>query len=757
MAEHGPSNAEEMDNDVPDLSKQLFTMLEDEGITDEIVMARRVTFLMIETGLTMIGKLSNIPIEHFFFGSQSEGATTLGLRSDVDMLRRIPSINIMRGHLKTWKKGMLNFMMIGIEDYPQHFNMQVFRSDRPEPVKSNTTFCNSMLLSHRNGCVIFSSGFYRKHSEMFLNSLSDNQTTCTNGPSASFSDDIDIVHALCVSGGIPELQAWLNRPRRGNWPCQKMFEEAKHCAWFLVPEGDSSWRLSANLIERKLMFSLNITQLKCYVLLKLIKRDITKEMEQGELTSFHCKTVLFYTLERTQDPPWQECNLAILLKLCLQTLQKFLKDGVCPHYIIDRVNLFDGKLNSTQRHIVHDKVTVLIDNNLQEFVRKLCNATRLSSDQRFISHVCIRSKLAFERIQWFHILMLDFHGFSSKPIDVVEDQIAALIGKCKLIINCHTANAFEKQAAREILTTVLSFRGSIQAAPAIQSGVSINKDVMDSFKESVQVGDVANQINNLSEMFCYDNLASEIKDSINKHAIETFEKALETNGFSSRLKLASVMYCSGNLQSAKFILEYAERQFDQYTMKALCRCFNYYNRYIDHRKMFENKPNSNIESKIALCIIFLSNEAPCVPPVLLYEMTKTEFAPDYRETMSIKIELHGEARVDSCVFMYYLQYLTYGGLGIRKKQIDVLTRYEDYIKKHIDDSIPDLHYDHGRNREISHMPTALNLLGHCWEIEGNLSKAGRYYALSRKSKPNHNPAIEHIRRLIRFNRSISCN
>ncbi|KAH3729425.1 hypothetical protein DPMN_055396 [Dreissena polymorpha] len=95
--------------------------------------------------------------------------------------------------------------------------------------------------------------------------------------------------------------------------------------------------------------------------------------------------------------------------------------------------------------------------------------------------------------------------------------------------------------------------------------------------------------------------------------------------------------------------------------------------------MFENKPNPNIESKIALCIIFLSNEAPCVPPVLLYEMTKTGFEHNYRVKMSLLIELNGEAGLDARVFMYYLQYLTYGGLGIREKQIFTTTYW---LKKH---------------------------------------------------------------------------
>ncbi|KAH3694130.1 hypothetical protein DPMN_081569 [Dreissena polymorpha] len=683
----------------------------------------------------------------------------LELRADVDILRRIPSINIMRGDTKTWKNGMLNCLMRCIKNCPQHFDLQVFRSDKPEPVKPETDLCNSMLLNHGLDCVLLSSEFFRKHFEIMLQRFSNDQSTFTAGPSSSWSDDIDIVHALCVSGDIPEIQTWIYRPRQGHWPPPKLFEEAKHLTWFLVPVGYPSsqkrhteWRLSSNLIERKLMLSLNITQLKCYVLLKIIKRAFSIDIaQQGELTSFHCKTVLFYTLERTQDPPWQECNLGILLKRCLQTLQIFLNDGFCPHYIIDDVNLFDGKLNSTQCLAMHYKVTALIDNSLQGFVSTLeniiCNEKRLSADQRLISHVCIRSKLAFERIQWFHIIMLGFHGFISKPIEVVGDQLTTVIDKCKEIINDQKANALEIQAAWEILTTVLSFRASIQAALLLQSGGLINEDAMDSFKEAVQVGDVTNRINNVLDIVSNGNLAPEIKDSsINKHVSETFEKALKTNGFSSRLKLASIMYCSGNMQSAKFILEYAEDQFSQYTMKALCRCFGYYNRYLDHRTMFENKPHPYHESKIALCMVFLTNEAPCVPPVLLYEMNKTGFAPDFREKVNIKQELNGEARVDARVFLYYLQYLTYGGLGIRDKQNVVLTKFEDYISTNLDD-LKEISYADGRNREVSHMATALNLLGHCWEMEGDLSKAFSKYALSRDSKPNNNPANWHIERL----------
>ncbi|KAH3721501.1 hypothetical protein DPMN_064429 [Dreissena polymorpha] len=127
-------------------------------------------------------------------------------------------------------------------------------------------------------------------------------------------------------------------------------------------------------------------------------------------------------------------------------------------------------------------------------------------------------------------------------------------------------------------------------------------------------------------------------------------------------------------------------------------------------------------------------------------MNKTGTEPDLREKINIKQELNGEARVDARVFVYYLQYLTYGGLERREKQMTALEDFEKYISKHFDDRMEMNYYDE-RNREVSHMPTALNLLGHCWEMEGDVTKAIREYKKSLDSKPKNNAAYWHIRRL----------
>ena len=156
-------------------------------------------------------------------------------------------------------------------------------------------------------------------------------------------------------------------------PPAKLLEAARRSPSFLVPAGhpDSDykreeWRLSPNLIERMLMFSFNMTQIKCYISLKIIKKALLNKIVGDFITSFHCKTLMFYTIERTHPSLWKEHNLVFLLLLCLQVLRKWLRLGCLPHYIIEGVNLFDGKLSIVQQRRLLQHVNYLIKNDLQD-------------------------------------------------------------------------------------------------------------------------------------------------------------------------------------------------------------------------------------------------------------------------------------------------------------------------------------------------------------------------------------------------------
>ncbi|KAH3842124.1 hypothetical protein DPMN_115612 [Dreissena polymorpha] len=98
------------------------------------------------------------------------------------------------------------------------------------------------------------------------------------------------------------------------------------------------------------------------------------------------------------------------------------------------------------------------------------------------------------------------------------------------------------------------------------------------------------------------------------------------------------------------------------------------------------------------------------------------------------------AEVDARPFLHYLQYITYGGLGERDNQLQALGVLESLF----DDS-NDIH--------LYHTETALNLLGHCFEMEGDYDQALHYYNESLYQLDINNAANLHVKRVLRFLRN----
>ncbi|KAH3770350.1 hypothetical protein DPMN_171635 [Dreissena polymorpha] len=94
------------------------------------------------------------------------------------------------------------------------------------------------------------------------------------------------------------------------------------------------------------------------------------------------------------------------------------------------------------------------------------------------------------------------------------------------------------------------------------------------------------------------------------------------------------------------------------------------------------------------------------------------------------------AAVDARSFLHYLQYLTYGGLGERHKQLHtlgVLKCYMGAIRNDINSY---------------HCETSLNLLGHCYEMERYYEHALSVYEVSLSFVNPNNAANWHIRRVL---------
>ena len=93
------------------------------------------------------------------------------------------------------------------------------------------------------------------------------------------------------------------------------------------------------------------------------------------------------------------------------------------------------------------------------------------------------------------------------------------------------------------------------------------------------------------------------------------------------------------------------------------------------------------------------------------------------------------AEVAARPFMLYLQYLTFRDLGDRDKQQVAFAGLQ-----YINSSGEEL-------RKLYHVETFWNLLGHCYELEGNVQQALHVYRQSKSYMPRNNAANHHIARL----------
>ncbi|XP_052768124.1 uncharacterized protein LOC128208617 [Mya arenaria] len=283
------------------MSLRLSRALGEIGVNSWMVRKRRRTFLMLEAEGTISGNLQGFNSTKFFFGSQSEGTTTPGLNSDVDILNCEHDINIMTA-LSEWTAGMENYLMIKEEKCsPQHYLLQEIRQDSPEPAVNPS---NMFSVVDINGRVLHANTEARFI--MKLISEGTNLPYYSSGPSHSVNKMFDMVKAYRRRSLPPECLEWFERPRPGHWPPPGLFREVRECGCFLVPDGhfdsldkDVEWRISPSLIERTLMFSMKTLQLKCYVVLKILKSHFINPCLNniGKLTSFHCKTALFFAAE----------------------------------------------------------------------------------------------------------------------------------------------------------------------------------------------------------------------------------------------------------------------------------------------------------------------------------------------------------------------------------------------------------------------------------------------------------------------------
>lgn len=163
-----------------------------------------------------------------------------------------------------------------------------------------------------------------------------------------------------------EAKHWLTQ--KSKWPSVEIKQQIKATKCFVVRAcsksgtyEDLEWRISMSFAERILMFSLNITQLQCYGLMKLLLKTFIEPKCPGVISSFMCKTVLFHCIAM-ESVTWCNNNLIVCLMECLSLLLDCISRRTCSHFIIGSNNLMANRISELDRCKLLEVVMDLKDN-----------------------------------------------------------------------------------------------------------------------------------------------------------------------------------------------------------------------------------------------------------------------------------------------------------------------------------------------------------------------------------------------------------
>ncbi|KAH3778174.1 hypothetical protein DPMN_179627 [Dreissena polymorpha] len=336
--------------------------MEDIGVTKEIIHFRRHVHLLQETVISILQKPSETDVR--IFGSQSEGSTTTGMQSDTDTLysstKRIARID---SHLPYRYASMgcnMSLVIKNVMSLSQCCSLQLVKLGDDGKIIPLTV--ENIKAKIDDQCVLDNQGRALLSNSSALKKMSSNCEEWTHeleqhGPAITLHDDTDLVVSINCSSIPADYRALFTAlNQRGHWPKPETKIQANKCGLYLMAPGNlsstftydpvrsavimhvryvsdyfnSQWRMSTNMIERLLMFDLNIVQMKTYILTKIIRIEFLKHIVGDRLSTFYMKTALLFTVETFPEDIWTKDNLVQCVLFCLIKLRRFLKRRVCP-------------------------------------------------------------------------------------------------------------------------------------------------------------------------------------------------------------------------------------------------------------------------------------------------------------------------------------------------------------------------------------------------------------------------------------------
>ena len=682
------------------------------AVTTDMIQRRRHACLLEETLWTTRYTLLGFQTPSFTVGSQVEGSTTIGMESDFDYVMRDD-----RGHvvleLGAWQERKINLLAFKDKTTPPQFYKLCMLQPTPDGrqgyrrVPAHDTDVvdekGRVILSNRIVDFFFNDTLMKRYGYDLIK----------HGPARSTAN-ADIVHAFPCNSLPEECKFLFQRSRPGHFPKPETLDYARRCPVFFIPQGhpyshpnerELQWRLSTTLTERALMFDFTKVQLLVYILLKMLKNEYIKPEFGDNFSTFHVKTAMMFTIEQLPPEIFQIENIIFCATSCINTLIQWAHNGVCPHFTMGGVNLFDGKLSKEDTK----KLLALLTNINKEIMCYICNMKMDMFGMQVLHKVP-----SFTTKHEHQIIVVRKTLVSSISVkyDLVSD-----INAQATVLNVHTTLA--------CVTNILQYLRALQT-----HGSELQREVADFIVPCVY-GTLAN----INASLCIFSMQPVTQD-----ILDLYQLSFEWDLVSGKLKYASMLYCSGQFDQAADMLNHCEGLLGP-DVAHYCTCpdriyAQQTNKFIE-KFLGTNKVNL-LKTNSTSCIKFCKHEHPCLPEHLQYEMYRTQTQRDKNERLQQHVWMDWVV-IDCVPFMYYLQYLVYRQIGNLFRKFLARCKLMDYFKQNRDEV-------EGEN-SFGHDETVLHVLAHCWELENKPDEAWHLYQRSIKMFPTNNIAWVHLIRL----------
>ncbi|KAH3855749.1 hypothetical protein DPMN_098318 [Dreissena polymorpha] len=710
---------------IESLSIKLCTVLEDIGVTEEVIKFRRYVCGLSDFLSTILNHSHG---KVHIFGSQVEGSTTLGMHSDTDMLvykDTWAAYTDLSGCLPS----KISFLAIKTTtSCPQCYSLQYvaqlsentflparegFGCSFKELTSNWDPFMldeeGRLLLSNR--CI--GNTWFQKTSQ-----LDPNDKLEQHGPASILNDSQDFVYGMQCPNLPDECRVLFSRSNPGHWPKQDTTKKAEQCGVFFIFPGNightcsydterkmvtmniqyqrniasRQWRVSTNKIELLLMCDLDIIQIKAYILTKMIRKQFLKPIVCDQLSTYHMKTALLFTVEKYPMEIWNTKTLVHCVLSCLKTLRRFLQERYCPHYSVANVNLFAGKLKISHFPPLIQELTKIINSDLQcvYTLNTDCLGERLKPFQatQTITLISRKKYCSMTMSQLFYVLWRPLHGnFDMTGRKITMQKFRTLMKRLAQNLEHSISYPEDYSFQLEIVyQKIINTIATTDASANIADKKPIANDIHEMYKSSLRSGQISNYLKYASMLVCihdYDRAVSLLKDIENMITQDMVQVSMISD----------------------------ETVFEPVIARA-------------HKGLTPNEMLKVFQAKIIQNIDFTIFEINCTPRNFIYEMYNRFHTADYQNWIAV---------VDAKPFLYYLQYLAHEATEGKYAAMAKLSNYCISTKGF---------------RLKGGLGTAYNLMGNILELENMASETWQVYVMSARLQPRNNAAYWHICRLL---------